>query len=125
MLDTIKSMGLFPCPRCLVIKGDIPEVGSYLDMKNRQKNTRVYSIENVEIARKAIFDGGRSISYRGPYNILKTGSWVPTRVCLFHMLLLQAVDGVIPECLRNRTRPQPTHTDGCGPPSRRRAWFRT
>ena len=110
MLDTIKSMGLFPCPRCLVVKGDIPEVGSYLDMKNHQKNTRTYSIENVEIARKAIFDSGRSISYRGPYNILKTGSWVPTRVCSFYMHSLQVVDSVTPERLCNRTRPQPTHT---------------
>lgn len=86
MLQTIKSMGLYPCPRCLVLKADIPQVGSFLDMKHRQKTARVYSIENVEIARKAIFDGGRSISYNGPYDILKEGSWVPTRVCLFPTL---------------------------------------
>ena len=115
MLDTIKAMGLYPCPRCLVIKGDIPEVGSFLDMKNRQKSARVYSIENVEIARKAIFDSGRSISYRGDHDMLKMGSWVPTRVRSFLVLPPQVVDS-IPECLCNRTWPQPTHPYGCRPP---------
>ena len=76
-------MGLYPCPRCLVIKGDIPEVGSFLNMKNRQKSACVYSIENVEIACKAIFNSGRSISYRGDHDMLKTGPWVLTQVCCF------------------------------------------
>ena len=83
MIEAMKSMGLYPCPRCLILKGDIPEVGSFLDMKNRQKTAREYSLENVEIARKAIFDSGRSISYKGPYDMLKMGSWAPTRVCSF------------------------------------------
>lgn len=83
MLQAIKSMGLHPCLRCLVPKEDIPEVGSFLDMKHRQNIARMYSIENVEIARKAIFDNGRSVGYSGPHDLLKEGSWVPTRVCMF------------------------------------------
>ena len=86
MLQTIKSMGLYPCPRCLILKEDIPEVGSFLDMKHREKTARVYSVQNVEIARKAIFDSGRSVGYKGRYDTLKTGSWAPTRVCSFLVL---------------------------------------
>jgi len=97
MLQTIKSMGLYPCPRCLVLKGDIPQVGTFLDMKNRQKTARMYSIENVEIARKAIFDSGRSISYNGPHDMLKIGSWVPTRVGLFLTLALQSINPILVE----------------------------
>jgi len=101
MLQTIKSMGLYPCPRCLVLKGDIPQVGSFLDMKNRQKAARVYSIKNVEIARKAIFDSGRSVSYNGPHDLLKIGSWVPTRVGSFLTLTLQFIDPILVECIHD------------------------
>ena len=103
MLQTIKSMGLHPCPRCLILKGDIPEVGSSLDVKNRQKTARVYSAKNVEIARKAIFDGGRSVGYNGLYDVLKGGSWVPTRVCP-SPALLQPINNLAPvECIHDRT----------------------
>ena len=115
MLDTIRVMGLYPCLRCLVIKGDIPEVGSFLDMKNCQKSACVYSIKIVKIAHKVIFDSGRSISYRGDHDMLKTGLWVLTWVHLFLVLPPQVVDS-IPECLCNRTWPQPTHPYGCQPP---------
>ena len=111
MLQTIKSMGLHPCPRCLIVKGDIPEVGSFLDMKKRQE-ARVYSIEDVESARRAIFNSGRSISYNGPYNSLKAGSWVPTRVCLFLTLTPHPIDGILVERVCDRTRSQPISVDG-------------
>ena len=105
-------MGLYPCPRCLVVKGDIPQVGTFLDMKNRQKTARKYSIENVEIARKAIFDSGRSISYNGPHDMLKTGSWVPTWVRLRLMLVSWLIDKVLVERIHDQARPQPVPTDG-------------
>jgi len=113
MIQTIKSMGLYPCPRCLVLKADIPEVGSFLDMKIRQKTARVYSSENVEIARKAIFNSGRSVSYNGPHDLLKMGSWVPTRVRQFLTPALRSVDRVLVECIHDRTQPQPISIDGC------------
>ena len=90
MLQTIKSMGLYPCPRCLILKADIPEVGSFLDMKHHEKDAQVYSIQNVEFARKVIFESDGSVSYKGRHDTLKVGSWAPTRVCLF--LILAPVD---------------------------------
>jgi hypothetical protein len=123
MLQTIKSMGLYPCPRCLVLKADIPEVGSFLDMNHREKTARMYSIRNVEAARKAIFDSGGSISYKGIHDTLKMGSWAPTRVRSFPMLAPQLIDWVLAERICDRTQPQPVLVDGGRYPTRRGAWF--
>ena len=107
MLQATKLMGLYPCPRCLVLKTDIPEVETFLDMNRRQNTARVYPTQNVEIARKAIFNSGSSISYRGPHDTLKVGSWAPTRVRLFLMLALPPIHRVPIECICNRTQYQP------------------
>ena len=84
-----------------MLKGDIPQVGTFLNMKNHQKTARMYSIENVEIAHKAIFDSSRSISYNGPHDMLKIGLWVPTRVGLFLTLALQSINSVLVERIRD------------------------
>jgi len=76
----MKAMAQFLCPRCLVTKADVPHIGKDFDMNRRKSKPRIYSHENVEAARKAIFDLGRSVSYKGEYDSLKIGSWVPTRV---------------------------------------------
>ena len=81
----MKCMATFLCPRCLVLKADVPNIGKDFDMNRRKSQPRRYSLENVEIARKAIFDLGRSVNYKGEYDPLKQGSWVPTRVQLFHV----------------------------------------
>jgi hypothetical protein len=80
----MKCMATFLCPRCLVLKGDVPNIGKDFDMHRRKSRPRRYSLDNVEIARKAIFDLGRSVGYKGEYDPLKEGSWVPTRVQPFY-----------------------------------------
>ena len=81
-METMKSMATFLCPRCLVVKDDVPHIGKDFDINRRKSQARKYSAENVEIARKAIFDLGRSVGYKGELDPLKEGSWVPTRVRL-------------------------------------------
>lgn len=76
----MKAMATFLCPRCLVVKGDVPHIGKDFDINRRQSQPRVYSPEKVEIARRAIFDLGRSVGYKGEIDPLKKGSWAPTRV---------------------------------------------
>jgi hypothetical protein len=82
MLETMKTLAKYICPRCLVLKADVPHIGKDFDMNRRHSNPRKYSPEDVEAARKAIFDGGRSVGYKGEFDPLKVGSWVPTRVRL-------------------------------------------
>jgi len=50
-------------------------------MKRRLLNMRKYPPNRIENARKAIFESGQSVGYKGPLEILKDGSWAPTRVC--------------------------------------------
>ena len=73
-------MAQFLCPRCLIVKGDVPHIGKDFDMNQQKSKPRIYSHENVEAACKAIFNLRRSISYKGQYDPLKIGSWVPTQV---------------------------------------------
>jgi hypothetical protein len=49
-------------------------------MKRRSSNVRKYPPDRIEDARKAIFESGRSVNYKGMLEILKEGSWAPTRV---------------------------------------------
>ena len=81
-LTGTKANAQYLCPRCLIIKGDIPQIGTDLDMKRRSSNVREYPPDRIEDARKALFESGQSVGYKGPLEILKDGSWAPTRVCL-------------------------------------------
>lgn len=49
-------------------------------MNQRTSQLRTYLIEDVNIARTAIFNLGRSVNYKGEYDPLKQGSWAPTQV---------------------------------------------
>ena len=90
MLTCIKAMAKFLCPRCLVVKGDVPHIGKDFDLNRRKSQPRIYSIEDVNIAREAIFNLGRSVSYKGEYDPLKKGSWAPTRVWLLLILVCKS-----------------------------------
>jgi len=76
----MKALAKFLCPRCLIVKADVPHIGKDFDTNRRKSLARKYSPQDVEIARKAIFDLGRSVGYKGELDPLKQGSWAPTRV---------------------------------------------
>jgi hypothetical protein len=91
-MECMKAMALFLCPRCLVVKGDVPHIGKDFDINRRKSKPRIYSHENVEAARKAIFNLGRSVGYKGEYDPLKIGSWAPTRVRSLLVFVLGLLD---------------------------------
>ena len=100
----MKTLAMYICPRCLILKADVPHVGKNFDMNRWQLNLQKYSPEKVEVAWKSIFDGGRSVGYKGEFDPLKVGSWVPTRVWMFPTLVLgSAIDGILTECIFHRT----------------------
>ena len=92
MLESMKAMAKFLCPRCLIVKADVPHIGKDFDTNRRKSLARKYSPKDIEIARKAIFDLGRSVGYKGELDPLKEGSWVPTRVWSPLILTLGYVD---------------------------------
>ena len=73
-------MGIHLCPRCLVKKSEVPDIGKDFDL-NRRKTLRNYARDaaaRVEDARRIIFDLGMSVG--GELKILQDSSLVPTRV---------------------------------------------
>ncbi|KAI0308839.1 hypothetical protein OF83DRAFT_1072926 [Amylostereum chailletii] len=61
ILASIKHLGACPCPRCIVPKDQIKDLGKTVDINRHERNTRVSTdIERrvVEKARKMIFEKG-------------------------------------------------------------------
>ncbi|KAI0059027.1 hypothetical protein BV25DRAFT_1918740 [Artomyces pyxidatus] len=81
LLATIKFLAKCPCPRCLVEKDKISQMGTKADMKTRSKKLRVDNLPRrfeVESARRLIFEEGVPVDSDRIKDILK-GSGVPTR----------------------------------------------
>ena len=83
LIATIRDMGNYPCPRCLVPKKQISNLGSLSDMNNRVRKSRKDDLEykvKVESARNIIYRQKYSVNSEAVENILKPESLVPTRV---------------------------------------------
>lgn len=86
LLACIKFLGKHPCPRCLVEKCHIRELGSKADLGRREKLVRIDDGPrqfDVEAARKLIFTQGVRINSKRIAAILDPKSLVPTRVSIF------------------------------------------
>jgi hypothetical protein len=80
----MKFLAQCPCPRCLVKKDQIGEMGTKLDARHRA-NERVDNDarrSKVEMTRSWIFERGYSVAGTAVENILAPTSLVPTRVCI-------------------------------------------
>jgi hypothetical protein len=80
----MKFLALCPCPRCLVKKDQIGEMGTKLDARRRE-NGRVDNDDRrrkVEMTRGWIFERGYGIAGIAVQRILSPMSLVPTRVCI-------------------------------------------
>lgn len=80
LIATIRDQGLCPCPRCLVPKTKLDQMGSNIDMKNRTEKARKYLPDNVRNARRAIYKLGMPIGGVAVARSLKETSSVPTSV---------------------------------------------
>ncbi|KAJ3531696.1 hypothetical protein NMY22_g8044 [Coprinellus aureogranulatus] len=79
---SIRDLGQFPCPRCLVSLGQIPAMGLPSDRLIRTSLTRVDNAERqkkVEEARKLIYRENLSVNSKRVDSILKPTSLVPTQ----------------------------------------------
>ena len=90
LISGIKFLGKFPCPRCLVQKSDLGKMGMSRDMKRRKHHPRVDTVHRqrlINTAHKFIFTKGAGIDGVRVRNLLDEGSYVPTIVCLFHIMV--------------------------------------
>ena len=87
----MKCNAQYLCPRCLVLKGDVPEIGTHFDMAHRLAKARDYPYSKIELAHRKLFEEGWSVSYKGKHDLLKTGSWVPTLVSLIRVTTVEVL----------------------------------
>lgn len=83
LLATIRYLGICPCPRCLIQKSQISEMGTKLDARRRTQKARVDDDSwRAKIARVRgwIYEQGDRIAGKWVERLLFPGSWVPTRV---------------------------------------------
>ncbi|KAF7326218.1 hypothetical protein MKEN_00474500 [Mycena kentingensis (nom. inval.)] len=78
---TIKFLARRPCPRCLVLKANIPRTGMESDLNARQSLRRddIPWRNKVDNARKKIFEGGRAVNGTAVNNVLGENSFVPVK----------------------------------------------
>ncbi|KAL6307409.1 hypothetical protein BKA93DRAFT_816023 [Sparassis latifolia] len=81
LLATVHDMGACPCPRCLVPKAKIDQLGTAADMHRRETQRWVDDPEwrrKVMQARKFVYDLGFAVNSTAVGNLLQSESWVPT-----------------------------------------------
>jgi hypothetical protein len=85
VLSTIRNLGKCPSPRTDIEKKYIPALGTTADDQRRQhiRLDSDHRQENVELARKFIFEKGLGIKSKGVEGLLESRSYTPNRVCIF------------------------------------------
>ena len=85
LLATIRNLGSFPCPRCLISKDKLPEVGTKNDDRRRETNQRVandHLFSDIRLARTWIYNEGYRVKAAAVERLLSPTSHVPTVVRL-------------------------------------------
>lgn len=83
LLATIRHRGNSPCPRCLILKEKLNQMGTIQDMKNRLSQTRTYVMDKVRRAQEYIYNLAKTISGVDVEGLLYAQSWVPTIISLY------------------------------------------
>ncbi|KAJ7101024.1 hypothetical protein C8R43DRAFT_1048129 [Mycena crocata] len=81
LLATIRNLGRCPCPRCLVTKDQLDQLGTVRDDKNRVSHARVddeHRQSLIERARGWIYRKAKVIKSKWVEDALSPLSWVPT-----------------------------------------------
>ena len=99
LLASIRSLSQHPCPRCLVKKDQIDDMGNKLDARRRKKE-RVDNDDikmRVNMTREWIFTRGYGVLSNAVQRKLAPMSLVPTRVCA--QVRINSYANFITECL--------------------------
>lgn len=87
LIATLRVLGLFPCPTCLIPREHIHQLGTQVD-KFRRARRRVDDPARqakIEKTRRRIFESGTAVEAGRVKNILAHGSLLPINVS--HIIL--------------------------------------
>jgi hypothetical protein len=97
-----------PCPRCLIKKSALAEMGRFRDMRGRIRDSRTDTVQRqrrIKVARNFIFNKGSGINGARVRALLDESSYVPTIVrCLLHFYDQQYILIVLECIFRASTR---------------------
>ncbi|EGN99947.1 hypothetical protein SERLA73DRAFT_53415, partial [Serpula lacrymans var. lacrymans S7.3] len=62
LIATTRDMGQCPCPRCLVLKSEIPKMGQVRDLQAQITKARRYTADKIKTAREFIYRLGYSVT---------------------------------------------------------------
>ena len=85
LISLIRNNGNRPCPRCLIPKSKLQNLGMKLDIKHRKSMARVIDHrqkQKITTARSIIYEKGYAVDCEAVENILKEQSLVPNNVSL-------------------------------------------
>lgn len=85
LIALIRNNGNCPCPRCLVLKSNIPMMGGKRDLKNRVTSKRLDNAAHrkvIESAWTLVYNRNYSVNSVAVDRLLTDKSLVPTRVGL-------------------------------------------
>ena len=106
VISTIRNLGKCPSPRTEIEKKYIPGLGTMAD-DQRREHIRLddeHRQENVELARKFIFEKGLGIKSTAVEGLLESKSYTPTRVCISVFIFnLYPLTYFLVECLFSPT----------------------
>ena len=83
LLCCIKYLGNFPCPRCLVHKSEIQDLGTKRDLTRRETKKRLDDDRRrmlVETARDMLYVDGIRPGAKAISNLLASRALIPTKV---------------------------------------------
>lgn len=81
---SLRDKGNCPCPRCLITKKDISQLGTQRDRNRRTTAAREdtdASLQTVQVAKKLIYGpSGLKVNSKAVEDLLQPASQVPTEV---------------------------------------------
>ncbi len=86
LLSSIKHLGNCLCPRCLIVKDKVRDLGTKQDMKRRQTEARVdteHRQNDVKMAHNWIYSQGYPVDGKAINDLLGAKSLTPNCVCNF------------------------------------------
>jgi hypothetical protein len=85
LLASIRNLARFPCPRCLIPKDRVHNMGKRRDIAQRETLVRVDDVDHrhrVTVARDLIYQKNYAVDSAAVKRILHKDSTVPTAVCI-------------------------------------------
>jgi len=105
-LANIRNLGHYPCPRCLIPKDRVNNMGKQRDIRQRETLARLDDVDHrhrVSVARDLIYEKNYAVDSAAVKRLLGKDSLVPTavRICPLSVITISII---FSECFFSQAR---------------------